>query len=98
MRLPQAMIQIGTGADLIEMTGGITTDDGSDQILTHTGPESGTIRQSPIMFLEHDGRYLIVASMPDGRFSAKVEWGEASQGGDRPEDLPRSSRASMSTC
>lgn len=68
MGLSQTLMRIGTGthAKLIKLTGGLGggTDDGSVLVLEHTGAKSGTVRETPIMFLNHDyGGYVIAASM-----------------------------------
>lgn len=68
MGIAQAMMRLGTGAHakLVKMTGGFGggTQDGSVLVLTHTGAKSGTIRETPVMFVNHpDGGYVVAASL-----------------------------------
>ena len=61
-------MRIGTAthAKLIKLTGGLGggTEDGKVLVLKHTGAKSGTVRETPVMFLNHDaGGYVIAASM-----------------------------------
>jgi deazaflavin-dependent oxidoreductase (nitroreductase family) len=54
-----------TQVELYESTGGLeggTLDGRPVIILTHTGAKSGLIRKSPLMRVEHDGRYALIAS------------------------------------
>jgi deazaflavin-dependent oxidoreductase (nitroreductase family) len=39
------------------------TEDGSTLVLRHVGAKSSKVRETPIMFLTHDGGYAVVASM-----------------------------------
>ena len=67
MGLAQTLMRIGTAthAKLIKLTGSLGggTDDGSVLVLKHTGAKSGTVRETPVMFLNHEGGYVIAASM-----------------------------------
>ena len=68
MGLSQSLMRIGTAthAKLIKLTGGLGggTEDGSVLVLKHTGAKSGTVRETPVMFLNHDdGGYVVAASM-----------------------------------
>lgn len=57
---------MGTGhAKLIKATGklGGGTEDGSFLVLEHVGAKSGTKRETPLTFFNHDEGFLIVASM-----------------------------------
>jgi len=67
MGVAQTMMRVGTSihAKLIKLTGGFGggTDDGSVLVLKHTGAKSGTVRETPVMFVNHDGGYVIAASM-----------------------------------
>jgi deazaflavin-dependent oxidoreductase (nitroreductase family) len=53
-------------AKIFKVTGGRFvgggTEDGSILVLTHTGARSGKVRDTPLMFIHHNGGYLIVAS------------------------------------
>jgi deazaflavin-dependent oxidoreductase (nitroreductase family) len=54
-----------TQVELYEATGGVeggTLDDRPVIILTHTGIKSGLTRKSPLMRVEHDGQYALIAS------------------------------------
>ena len=54
-----------TQVERYEATGGVergTLDDRPVIILTHTGIKSGLTRKSPLMRVEHDGRYALIAS------------------------------------
>lgn len=67
MGVAQTMMRLGTGAHakLIKLTGGLGggTDDGSVLVLKHKGAKSGTVRETPAMFLNHSGGFVIAASM-----------------------------------
>jgi deazaflavin-dependent oxidoreductase (nitroreductase family) len=51
-------------ARLIRATGrlGSGSGDGAVLVLTHTGARSGKVRQNPLMFFNHEGGYVVVAS------------------------------------
>jgi len=67
MGLSLTMMRVGTTLHgrLIKLTGGLGggTDDGSVLVLKHTGAKSGTVRETPVVFLNHEGSYVIAASM-----------------------------------
>lgn len=68
MGVAQAMMRVTTNlhGKLVKFTGrlGGGTEDGSVLVLKHTGAKSGKIRETPVMFLNHDdGGYVISASM-----------------------------------
>lgn len=50
---------------LVKATGklGGGTEDGSVLVLRHTGAKSGKVRETPLMFVNHNGGYAVVASM-----------------------------------
>ncbi len=67
MGVAQTLMRIGTGthAKLIKLTGGLGggTEDGKVLVLKHTGAKSGTVRETPVMFLNHEaGGYVVAAS------------------------------------
>jgi deazaflavin-dependent oxidoreductase (nitroreductase family) len=51
-------------ARLIRMTGrlGAGAGDGAVLVLTHVGAKTGKVRQNPLMFFNHEGGYVVVAS------------------------------------
>ncbi len=64
----QTMMRAATGlhGKLVKLTGGLGggTEDGSVLVLKHTGAKSGTVRETPVMFVNHDeGGYVVAASM-----------------------------------
>ena len=68
MSVAQTMMRVGTNlhGKLVKLTGGLGggTEDGKVLVLKHTGARSGTVRETPVMFLNHDdGGYVIAASM-----------------------------------
>jgi deazaflavin-dependent oxidoreductase (nitroreductase family) len=67
MGVAQMMMRVGTGihAKLVKLTGGLGggTSDGSVLVLQHKGAKSGRIRETPVMFLNHEGGYVVAASM-----------------------------------
>ena len=52
------MMRVGTNlhGKLVKLTGGLGggTDDGSVLVLKHTGAKSGTVRETPVRFVNHD--------------------------------------------
>ena len=67
MTIQNTMTRLGTGlhAKLVKMTGALGggTDDGSVLVLTHKGAKSGTVRDTPLMFVNHENGHVIMASM-----------------------------------
>jgi len=55
----------GLHAKLVRITGklGGGEVDGSLLVLTHTGAKSGKVRETPLVFANTDGGYVVVASM-----------------------------------
>lgn len=66
MGVEATMTRLFTGlhGKLVKLTGamGGGTDDGSVLVLKHTGAKSGTVRETPLMFMNSDDGYVIVAS------------------------------------
>ncbi len=66
MGVEATMTRLFTGmhGKLVKLTGamGGGTDDGSVLVLKHTGAKSGTVRETPVMFMNSDNGYVIVAS------------------------------------
>lgn len=66
MGLEATMTRLFTGmhGKLVKLTGALGggTDDGSVLVLTHEGAKSGTVRDTPLMFVNHDNGYVIMAS------------------------------------
>lgn len=50
---------------LVKKTGkfGGGTEEGSVLVLDHVGAKSGTLRESPLMFMRHDDAYVVCGSM-----------------------------------
>lgn len=68
MGVAQTMMRVGTSlhGKLIKLTGGLGggTADGSVLVLKHTGAKTGTVRETPVTFVNHeDGGYVVAASM-----------------------------------
>ena len=67
MGVEATMTRLFTGlhGKLVKLTGamGGGTDDGSVLVLTHTGAKSGTVRDTPLMFVNHENGHVIMASM-----------------------------------
>ncbi|MBT8202071.1 MAG: nitroreductase family deazaflavin-dependent oxidoreductase [Acidimicrobiia bacterium] len=61
------LFRLGTTlhAKIVKATGklGGGTEDGSVLVLEHTGAKSGKSRETPLMFLNGDGGYLVCGSM-----------------------------------
>lgn len=63
----RALFRFFTGmhAKLYKLTGGRFFgggDNGSVLVLTHQGAKSGEVRDTPLMFIQHEDSYLIIAS------------------------------------
>ena len=60
----------GLHAKLFKLTGGRFfgggSKDGSVLVLSHKGAKSGKLRDTPLMFIHHDGGYLLIGSAGDG--------------------------------
>lgn len=60
------MQQLMTGLHgrIVKATGSLGggTEDGSVLVLRHVGAKSGTVRETPLMFVHHNDSYAIVAS------------------------------------
>jgi deazaflavin-dependent oxidoreductase (nitroreductase family) len=67
MGVAQMMMRAGTGfhAKLVKLTGamGGGSSDGSLLVLTHRGAKSGKFRETPVVFVNHEGGYVVAASM-----------------------------------
>ncbi len=55
----------GLHGRLVKATGGMGggTKDGAVLVLRHTGAKTGKERETPLMFLNHENGYVVVASM-----------------------------------
>ncbi len=60
----------GLHVKLFKLTGGGFfgggTKDGSVLVLTHKGARSGTVRDTPLMFIHHENGYLLIGSAGGG--------------------------------